>query len=185
MVFSGKKGDYTENEKTDPPNYYGKTKVEAEEAVLKYKKSLVLRVNPIGKRPSGAHPSFMQWFFDTASNNRSFNLFTDVVINPISTKTLSNMIIDIITDFKPGILHLGSRNRVNKAEIWEEVLKLFPNYSGKITRLNVNKTQAGKVAFRPREMWLNIDKAIKLGYSLPYWKDEVGTVLGEIINKGA
>lgn len=183
MVFSGEKGDYTESEKTDPLNYYGKTKVEAERAVLKYKKSLVLRVNPIGKRPLGAHPSFMQWFFDMASNSRSFNLFTDIVINPISTKTLSNIMIDIIADFKSGILHLGSRNRVNKAEIWEEVLKLFPNYSGKITRLSVNKTQAGKVAFRPHEMWLNIDKAIGLGYQAPYWKDEVRLVLDDIIDK--
>ena len=183
MVFSGKKGDYAENEKTDPLNYYGKTKVEAERTVLKYKKSLVLRANPIGKRPLGAHPSFMQWFFDMASNNRSFNLFTDVVINPISAETLSNAVINIMADFKPGILHLGSPDRVNKAEIWEEVLKLFPNYSGKITRLSVNKTQAGKVAFRPREMWLNIDKALGMRYRLPNWKEEVRVVLNEILNK--
>ena len=183
MVFSGRKGNYSENDETGPLNYYGKTKSDAEKIVLKYKKGLVLRANPIGRRPLGAHPSFMQWFVDMALNNRSFSLFTDVVINPISTTTLAGFLSEIINKFKPGILHLGSRDRVNKAEIWEEVLKSFPNYSGKVTRLSVDKTLDGKAAFRPHGMWLNVDKAVSLGYSLPSWKEEVHMVLKEILNK--
>lgn len=183
MVFSGKKGNYKETDKTNPPNYYGKTKNDAEKIVLEYKKGLVLRANPIGKRPPGAHPSFMQWFVDMASNNRSFNLFTDVVINPISTTALSSILAEIIKNFKSGILHIGSKNRVNKAEIWIEVLKRFPAYSGKVTKLSVNETHAGKTAFRPHEMWLNVDKAAGMGLSLPSWKDEVREVLEEILAK--
>ncbi|MBI2676571.1 MAG: SDR family oxidoreductase [Candidatus Yanofskybacteria bacterium] len=183
MVFSGRKGNYSENDETGPLNYYGKTKSQAEKAVLKYGKGLVVRVNPIGKRPLGAHPSFMQWFMDTASSNRSFSLFTDVVINPVSTATLADFLSKIIDKFKPGILHLGSRDRVNKAEIWEEVLELFPDYSGTVTRLSVDKTRDGKAASRPHEMWLNVDKAVGLGYSLPSWKEEVRIVLNEILNR--
>jgi dTDP-4-dehydrorhamnose reductase len=183
MVFSGEEGNYTEEDKTNPLNYYGKTKVKAEKFVLKYPRGLVIRANPIGKRPIGAHPSFMQWFVDMALNNRSFSLFTDVVINPISTKTFSNILVDIINGFKPGIIHLGSRDNVNKAEIWEEVLRAFPGYSGKVTRSSVNKTHAGKIAMRPHEMWLNTGKAVGMGYSMPAWKDEVGIVLKEIINE--
>ena len=104
------------------------------------------------------------------------------MINPISTATLALIIGDVINNFRPGVLHLGSKNRVNKAQIWEEVVKLFPNYSGKVTRLSVNKTQAGKVALRPHEMWLNVQKATDMGFSLPDWKDEVGLVLKEISN---
>lgn len=183
MVFSGKKGNYKETDRTEPLNYYGKTKNEAEQVVLEYKNGLVLRVNPIGIRPLGAHPSFIQWFVDMASNNRSFSLFTDVVINPVSTATLSGVLVEIIENFKPGILHIGSKNRVNKVEIWNEILKYFPDYSGKITRLSVNKTHAGKIAFRPHEMWLNVNKAINMGISLPSWKNEVREVLEEIISQ--
>lgn len=181
MVFSGKQGNYKETDKIEPLNYYGKTKEKAEKIVLKYKNGLVLRVNPIGKRPLGAHPSFIQWFVDMASNNRSFSLFTDVVINPVSTITLSNILADLIKNFKPGILHIGSKDKVNKVEIWDEVLKHFPDYSGKTTRLSVNKTHAGKIAFRPHEMWLNVDKATGAGIYLPSWKVEVHEVLKEII----
>ncbi len=180
MVFSGKKGGYKEGDKTDPLNYYGKTKVEAEKIVLKYKKGLVIRANPIGKRPLGAHPSFMQWFVDMAANNRSFSLFTDVVINPISTTTFSEILAKIIDNFNPGILHLGSTDSVNKADIWEEVLKSFPGYSGNVTRTSVNKTQAGQVATRPHEMWLNGEKAQEMGYKMPDWKSEVRMVIKDI-----
>lgn len=181
MVFSGEKGGYKEEDKTSPLNYYGKTKVEAEKLVLKYKKGLVLRANPIGKRPLGAHPSFMQWFVDMASNNRSFSLFTDVVINPISTATLSQIIGELLINFRPGILHLGSKDKVNKTEIWEEVLKLFPYYSGTVTKVSVNKTHAGQIASRPHEMWLNVDKAQKLGNKMPSWKTEVESVVKELL----
>lgn len=181
MVFLGKKGNYKETDKITPLNFYGKTKNEAEKIVLGYKNGLVLRTNPIGIRPLGAHPSFVQWFVDMALNNRSFNLFTDVVINPVSTDTLSNILAVIIKNFKPGILHIGSKDKVNKAKIWVEVLKHFPNYSGKVTRLSVNKTHTGKIALRPHEMWLNVDKAISIGISLPTWKNEVSRVLTEII----
>lgn len=183
MVFSGEKGNYKENDRIEPLNYYGKTKSAAEKTVLKYENGLVLRANPIGKRPLGAHPSFVQWFVDMASNNRSFSLFTDVMINPVSTTTLSNILADLIKNFKPGVLHIGSRDRVNKSEIWNEVLKYFPDYSGKITKLSVNKTYAGKIALRPHKMWLNVDKAISMGISLPNWKDEVREVLEDIMNK--
>lgn len=182
MVFSGKKGNRKETDKTDPVNYYGKTKDEAEKIVFKYKNGLVLRANPIGKRPLGAHPSFMQWFVDMASNNRSFNLFTDVVINPISTTTLSEIIGRIIKNFQPGIFHMGSTDRVNKAEIWSEILKRFPNYLGKTTKLSVNKTHAGQIASRPHEMWLNVTKAENSGLAMPKWKDEVEIVLKEILS---
>ena len=180
MVFSGKEGDYKEEDRVDPINYYGQTKADAEKLVLQYNKGLVLRVNPIGRRPLGAHPSFMQWFVDMATNNRSFSLFTDVIINPISTSTLSNIIGDLIVDFNPGTLHLGSRDKVNKADIWEEVVKSFPNYSGTITKISVNKTHAGKIASRPHKMWLNVEKSSKFGYPMPLWKTEVSKVLEEI-----
>lgn len=181
MVFSGRRGNYKELDRPDPINYYGKTKMEAEKIVMKYKLGLVIRVNPIGKRPLGHHPSFMQWFVDMASNNRSFHLFTDVIINPISTVRLSGIIRDLIDNFRPGILHIGSSDVVNKAEIWKEVLEYFPDYSGKVIRVGVNKTHAGKIASRPHEMWLNTDKARLEGHNLLPWKIEVKNVIKDII----
>jgi dTDP-4-dehydrorhamnose reductase len=179
MVFSGQAGNYSEESKPQPLNYYGHTKYLAEQEVLKYPQGLVIRVNPIGIRPASSDPSFIQWFVAAARTNQSFTLFQDVKINPISTTTLSSYILKLLTHFQSGILHIGSRDVVNKAEIWEMILAKFPYFSGTVTPATVDATSAGKIARRPKEMWLNVDKAKKL-FTLPSWKQEVTTVLSEL-----
>lgn len=180
MVFPGDQGNYREESPTRPLNHYAQTKLLGEKEVLAYKKGLVLRANPIGIRPAGTHPSFIQWFVDAARHNRSFSLFTDVRINPISTNTLASMISRLLLDFQPGILHLGSPDIANKAEVWEMVLEKFPNFSGSVVKESVDRTEAGQLALRPKEMWLNVEKAERSGYRIPSWKDEVQTVLKDL-----
>jgi dTDP-4-dehydrorhamnose reductase len=180
MVFFGKTGNYKETSRTEPVNHYAETKLAGEAEVLKYQKGLALRVNPIGVRPPHTHPSFIQWFVDAAKNNKSFTLFTDVNINPISTSTLANVICQLIENFTPGVLHLGSRDVVNKATIWREIVSNFPTYSGLVTKKPVSEATIAQIAKRPREMWLNISKAVSLGFVMPRWKAEVNTVLKEL-----
>ena len=181
MVFSGDGGNYKEDSPAEPQNYYAETKLRGEREVLGYEKGLVLRVNPIGIRPYGKHPSFIQWFINAAKNNQSFDLFTDVRINPISTNTLAQIICELLFSFKTGILHLGSRDIANKADIWRLIVSNFPKFSGTVTELSVDETKSGKIAKRPKEMWLNVDKAQIEGYVMPFWKTEVDSVLKEIL----
>lgn len=180
MIFEGKDGNYKEKSYVNPINYYAKTKLLGEKEVLKYQNGLIIRANPIGVRPPDTHPSFIQWFVNMAKNNLSFNLFSDVRINPISTATLSDIISKLILNFKTGILHLGSDDIVNKAQIWDDIVARFPNFSGKVTKITVDKTEAGKTAKRPKEMWLNTKKATLLGYKMPRWKKEINIVLKEL-----
>ncbi|MEK7589174.1 MAG: SDR family oxidoreductase [Patescibacteria group bacterium] len=181
MVFSGDTGDYREEDIPQALNYYGETKILAEQEVLNYKKGLIIRANPIGIRPKGAHPSFVQWFVRAAAENRSFTLFNDVVINPISAKTFSYLVIDFLRNFRPGIIHLGSFNVVNKAEVWGVIRNHFPHFSGEVTEISVDETSAGHIARRPKQMWLNVQKAIALGYEMPSWETEARQVLSKII----
>ncbi len=180
MIFSGKKGNYKETDIPHPVNYYAKTKLLGEKEVVKYKQGLVVRVNPIGVRPVRAHPSFLQWFVQAAKQNKSFSLFSDVRINPISTDTFGRILLTIIKNFRPGILHLGSRDIANKADVWKLIVKKFPGFKGQISIVSVDKTEAAKIANRPKEMWLNIEKAITWGVLLPLWQTEVKKVLKDL-----
>ncbi len=180
MVFSGKKGDYKETSKVDPINYYATSKAMGETIVRKYKQGLVLRFNPIGVRAAGAHPNFVQWFAERGQKNESFEMFSDVVVNPLSVGTCVSYIIRMIEDFKPGVLHFGSRDVVGKKEIGEYVLSKFPDFTAKIKEKPVDETKVGKVAHRPQQMWLNTDKAISLGFKMPSWKTELNNVLKEL-----
>lgn len=180
MIFSGKKGNYKETDTPRPVNYYARTKLLGEKEVVKYKKSLILRVNPIGVRPLGAHPGFIQWFVQAAKQNKSFDLFSDVRINPISTRTFGRILLIIMKNFRPGILHLGSRDVANKADIWRLIVKSFPGFKGQVSMVPVGKTEAAKIANRPKEMWLNVEKASDWGIPLPLWRTEVKKVLRDL-----
>ncbi len=180
MIFSGKTGNYKEGSRARPLNLYGQTKLQAEKIVARYPASLIIRSNPIGVRPPGAHPSFIQWFVERARKNEPFTLFSDVVINPLSTKTLTEILIRIVDHFKPGVLHLGSRDRANKTEIWQYIVKKFPKFDAPLTNLSVAKTEVARIANRPREMWLNVSRAERFGYRVPSWKREVAAVLREL-----
>ena len=182
MVFSGKKGNYRETDRTSPANFYGWTKREGEKLVLRYSRGTVIRANPIGVRPQGSFPSFIQWFVDAARANRSFELFNDVTINPVSTKTFAK-VLEVIAkgDFDVGILHLGSRDVANKAEIWKRIVGYFPEFSAIVRSVTVDATVAGKTASRPKKMWLNVERIKKeYGVPMPAWCDEVDAVLNEL-----
>ncbi len=181
MVFSGTSGDYKEESVPSPQNYYAETKLCGEREVLKYEKGLVIRANPIGVRTEGSHPSFIQWFVNAAKNNSSFDLFTDVRINPISTDSLAGILGDLLNSFQSGILHLGSRDIANKADIWRLVVSYFPDFSGSVRELSVDETLSGRIAKRPKEMWLNVGKAMSLGLELPFWRIEVESVMKELL----
>lgn len=181
MVFSGHRGNYKERDIPKPLNYYARSKLDGEKEVLKYSNGLVVRANPIGARPPGAHPSFIQWFVNAAKNNKSFTLFSDVRINPISTLRLSQTIVRLLEDFKPGILHLGSLDVANKADIWRLVVSKFPMFTGRVVEKSVDETEAARIAKRPKDMWLNVDNASSLGLKMPRWKKEIELVLKELI----
>lgn len=173
FVFDGYRGDYREDDCPLALNFYANTKLIGEEISKDYENSLILRVSPIGKRADGQLPNFVQWFIDQAKNNGSFTLFTDVRLNLLHTQTLASLILEVIDKKECGTLHLASRDIVNKAEIWDEIVKKYPNFSGKVQRLSVDGTSAGMTARRPKEMWLNVDKAMTSGYLLPSWQEEI------------
>ena len=166
-VFDGKSGNYKETEKPNPVNYYNFSKVEGEKAVLKYERGIAVRMIHLGLHLTSRKPaSFFEWLVDSFKNNRDINLFNDVRINPLSVSTMARLIFKIPEVMNGGLLHLGSRDVVSKADIGREVMKFFPKYSGKVNFISMDDNKQ-KLTSRPKEMWLNVDKALSLGFDLP------------------
>ena len=165
-VFDGKDGNYKESDKTNPINYYNFSKAQGENYVLEYEKGLVVRATPLGLHPEERKPaSFLEWLIDSFKNNMNVNLFIDARINPLTVTTLSAMIAKISPLLDNGIIHLGSRDVVSKAAIGLEVKKFFPAYSCNLNLISMDNSN--QVAERPKEMWLNVDKALSLGLNMP------------------
>jgi dTDP-4-dehydrorhamnose reductase len=175
-VFSGIEGNYREPDEPRPVNYYNITKRESELVALEYPRSLVLRLNLIGIHPDGSRGrNFLEWLYDTAKANRDMKLFTDVLINPLSNWTLAELMGQILAMNIPDqILHLGATTNLSKADIGRHVLQTFPAYSGKIEYVGIDDANAGPP--RPKNMWLNIDRAIALKLPFPTLEDELRLV---------
>ena len=171
-VFKGDKGDYNEEDAPDPVNTYNRSKREGELRTLAYERGLVLRLNLIGVHPDGSRgKNFVEWLLDCFRANRDMRLFPDAWINPLSNWTIAMIIGKILQHHPPGeILHIGSRDTLSKAAIGDLVHAYFGEYRG-VLRLDSVDTIADGV-YRPKQMWLNTDKARALLGPMPsVWQE--------------
>src|SRR3989338_5084300 len=176
-VFSGDKGNYKENDTPDPKNFYSWTKLLGEEAVLSYERGIVVRAVPIGIHGVGRpQANFIEWLVDSAGNNKSFNLFNDVFINPISAESFAKTLAEVPRVLDKGLLHVGSRDRLSKADMGQMVISKFPNFTGQVKLISVDE-MPGDFASRPKEMWFSVGKAAKLGLKMPKLREELDLIL--------
>lgn len=178
-VFSGFEGNYKEESIPYPKNFYNISKAFAEEIVKDYDKSLILRLNVIGIHPKGSRgKNFFEWLMNSVKENKNLQLFTDVMINPLSPLSISEIIGKLISlNVNEKILHVGTTNHLSKADIAKLVMKRI-GYNGEAKFISIDEVSQG--AERPKQMWLNVDYIQKKYHiSLPTIEFEVDRILTE------
>jgi dTDP-4-dehydrorhamnose reductase len=175
-VFRGDHGDCREADTPEPTNAYNQSKREGERHTLDYDSGMVLRLNLIGIHPNGSRgKNFLEWLLDDIGANKDMTLFADVCINPLSNWTIAALIAKILARDDLGkILHIGSRDVKSKAAIGELARARFPSYRGTMQAGSVDAIADG--VFRPKQMWLNIDKATALLGPMPAVAQELDTI---------
>jgi dTDP-4-dehydrorhamnose reductase len=99
-VFSGKEGMYKESDTPNPENYYGLTKVAAENAVLSSPNNLVIRSNFVPRE---------KWPHEGAFTDRwGTYLFAD---------ELAKKMKDVIESGKTGIIHIAGDKKMSMYDI--------------------------------------------------------------------
>lgn len=178
-VFDGHTGNYTEEDAPHPVNVYNDTKRQAELAALEYDNGMIVRLNLIGIHPNVSRAkNFLEWLVSTARENKDMTLFNDQFVNPLSNWTVAIMLQSLITkELYEPILHLGSQDRLSKAEIGKNVLARFPEYTGTVTEKSVDTITDGVV--RPKQMWLNCERAHTLLGPLPLLRDELELIFSQ------
>ena len=115
-VFDGKKGDlYTEADRPNPLNIYGKSKLEGEEAVLRHGGSFLLfRTSWVfGNGPQNFIHKFLQW----SRKTRIIKLSADEVSVPTSTADLVGLTLDSIGRGLTGLFHLTNSGYASRYEV--------------------------------------------------------------------
>lgn len=112
FVFDGLKGNYKEEDETGTPvNYYGQTKLEAEQAVRQYPHSWsIIRTVLVYGKPISGRQNILTTVAATLQKGQSYTVFSDQVRTPTYVEDLVKAIKEIVDRRKTGTWHISGKD---------------------------------------------------------------------------
>ncbi len=170
-VYDGSKAEpYTENDKVNPINNYGRTKLEGETRVLKVlpEKTLIIRTAWL----FGAHGSnFIETIIKIAKTRETVGVINDQTGCPTFTQDLAAGIADLIRKKAKGIVHLTNSGNTS----WYGFASFFMGLvNPRVSVLPIPARDYPLPAKRPEYSVLSLEKYKNItGNVPPNWKDAV------------
>ena len=164
FVFDGKKGYHNEEDVRHPVNYYGQTKLLAENEVMQYPFAwtIVRTVLVYGKSLPGRE-NFVTTTAKRLQAGQTVTPFSDQVRTPTYAGDLAKGIVQIIQKKAAGIYHLAGKDVLTIEQATRQIAD-YLNCSEQLI-MPVKGEAVQLIAHRPQLGGLNIIKARKeLGY---------------------
>ena len=147
-VFDGLRGPYEEDDRPNPINYYGKTKLASENVVrtgdIRFAIARTIVLYGCGKN---VKQNFALWVIDSLKNGKPIRAATDQISNPTYVHDLAFGILRIIEQDAEGVYHLSGSERVSRYEFAERAAAVFDFDKGLITPVKSEELQ--QAARRP------------------------------------
>jgi len=164
FVFDGEKGMYTEQDTRNPVNFYGKTKAEAEDAVMEYEYDWAIVRTSLVYGPSvPGRSNILTVVKEKLERGEEYAVVNDQLRTPTCIEDLAAGITAIIDKKATGIYHLSGTDELTPYAMAVAVatfLDLDPSLLKK-----VDATVFTQPARRPRDTRFILDKARnELGY---------------------
>ena len=159
-VFDGKAGPYQENDIPNPISYYGKTKQQSEELILKENENFcVIRTGMLyGWCKNKQNLATM--IISELRNNREVKLINDLQVSPSYTDNIAELILELALMKTSGIFNVANSSIVTRydfglllSEVFELNQSLIKSISTEDFHWNVT---------RPRKGGLLVDKVSKV-----------------------
>ena len=171
-VFDGSNGPYSEDDHTFPVNYYGKTKLEAENILRgTRRKWSIFRPNVLYSSDLFCKGNFFAWVYKSLLKKQAISVVADQISNPTLSNHFVNAIFQaIIMDYE-GILHIGSDDYISRYEFAIEIAKVFGFDLGLISKIDtdfLSRKLNSYIAERPLHSGLLIGKLEEELNSLSY-----------------
>lgn len=117
LVFDGVQGNYTEEDPVSPVNWYGMTKVAAEELVLARPYGVVVRISKLFSWGSPFHPCFGNWLEERFRRGGPVPLFADQYRTPLYVEDAVSA-LERFLSVRPRhpLYHLWGPERMNRYE---------------------------------------------------------------------
>jgi len=192
-VFDGEKqGAYSENDKTNPLNIYGLSKLNGDLSIQKIcSKYIILRSSWI----NGSHgKSFVSKILNYASENDKLKIVNDQYGAPTFAKSLAEITDLIVKKYLEnknkisyGLYHAASSGKttwynlakyiVTKAKSVRKDIKIMPK-----NIIAISSSEYNSNVIRPKNSILSSKKLEKnFNFRFPPWKKGIDDILGEIL----
>jgi dTDP-4-dehydrorhamnose reductase len=154
-VFDGKTGWYSEMDEPNPINVYGKTKLEAEQAVLRNLRHTVVRIVLTAGTSENGDRSFVEDMCRAAKAGNDVTLYADEFRCPLPAGIIARVVWELVDRKQPGLYHLGGSERLSRWEIGEALLPWCPELEGRLLKGSA-RSHVG--SHRPADLSLRCDK---------------------------
>jgi len=172
-VFNGKsKLPYGENFKTNPLNVYGKTKLLADNFLLKSKnKIVIIRTSWVFSYKSN---SFVKKIIDKSKIQKEIEVVCDQIGCPTYSKDIAQTVVKILDDKvlkkinKPLLFNFSNKNKTSWFEFARKILKIVDSKS---LAIPVKTIKIKNHTIRPKFSVLNTSKIEKfLNFNIRSWQ---------------
>ncbi|MBF0941993.1 MULTISPECIES: dTDP-4-dehydrorhamnose reductase [Abiotrophia] len=175
-VFDGNlaDGEYLVDSPTNPMNEYGKAKLQGEEVVRDLLSDYyIIRTSWVfGKY---GH-NFVYTMRRLAKERPQLTIVNDQYGRPTWTRTLAEFVVFLLQNQSPyGIYHLSNDDACTWYEFAREILK-----DTDVEVLPVTSAEFPQKAYRPKHSVMSLQKAKRLGFTIPTWRDALQQFLSSL-----
>ncbi len=125
-IFDGKNGPYSENDKSNPLSYYGRTKLASENALkisgINY---TILRTNVLYGAAEKGKSDFVYWVINSLREGKEIRIVTDQFNNPTFVDDLVSGINKVIEFNKDGVFNIGGREFLTRFKFTKMIADYF------------------------------------------------------------
>ncbi len=158
-VFDGTEGPYSETARPNPINYYGKTKLAAENICTRSGvDSAIVRTMWLFGHSENGRRNFVDWVVEQLENKDTVPVVVDEIGNPTLTDDLAYGIIQIIEKKFQGVLNVAGEDLISRLEFAREIAeqlnadpkRIVPLPSGQLVRAAKRPLRSGLVTLKAR-----------------------------------
>lgn len=157
-VFDGIKGNYSEEDRTNPLSTYGRHKLEAENLIIMSGADFIIArpsvIYGVGKN------NFALWVINELSSDRVIRIVDDQYNNPTFATNLGEMLIKLYEQCHSGIFHTCGSETLSRYEFAIKISEIFGFDKNLIKPINTE--ELGQKARRPMMCSMNVKKVSKI-----------------------
>ena len=161
-VFDGVQGNYREEDQPHPVNFYGETKLRAENIVNRLPEYLILRTCMLYSQGDG--PKFINWLIRNLSQGKGVNVATDLTTTPTFIDDVVKATLALLQKKCGGVYHVAGESALSCYDMATHIAKKWGFDQSLIHP--VKRAELPWKAARAEQATLDISKLRKEGINM-------------------